>query len=135
MSVTLNSIAAQSGDFITRLIGGAVISAGASGDLVTLTPPSGQRVRLTHLSNVAALTESNISVIVGGVDVTGVVSINGGAPTGSSRSVGSFQAYAAGNPPNGNHTHLTGGTDEVVVIRKTTGSTSNDLYYSYQFGE
>ena len=136
MSVSLESVINKKTDFITRSIGGAKILAGASGDLVTLTPPAGQKVRLSNLSNVAGLSETNISVIIGGVDITGVMTLNGGAPNATSVfSVGSYQAYSAGDPPRGNYKSFTGGTDEVVIVRKTTGSLSNDLFYGYQFGE
>ena len=123
--------------FSTKLVGWALIPAGSSGagtSLVTLTPPSGQRVILTHLSTKPAQTESNMGVTVGGVDVTGSISVKGDLPSGASISVGSYLPYTAGIPPSNNHRQIYGGTDEVVVIRKT-GVTVNDLYYSYIIGE
>lgn len=136
MSETLDSITKKNVDFVTRSISGGSISAGATGDVITLTPPTGQRVVLTHLSTTAGVSESNISVLIGGLDVTGVVSISGSSPAPlATLSVGSYQPYAAGNPPSNNHRQLAGGTGEPIVVRKNSGTTVNTLFYSYQFGE
>ena len=134
MSETLSAIVKTGGDFITRAAAGGTIAIGVTGDL-TLTPPSGQRVRLTHLSTTSGSQQSGMSVLIGGVDITGVVSIKGDAPvyTGT-LSIGSYQAYTAGSPPNANHSQFTGSIDEPVIIRKNAGNTTVTIYYGYEFG-
>ena len=135
MSEKLSSVIEAGGDFITRSVSGGSVSSGSSGDIITLTPPADQRIRLTHLSTVSGVQENNISIFVGADDVTGVVSIKGDAPTYTGQiSIGSYQPYAAGNPPSANHRQLTFGKNEVVVIRKNTGTTTNTVYYGYEAG-
>jgi len=113
------------------------ITSGASGTMVTLSPPSGQKVRLTALGMVATTTETGITVQVNSVDAvdskvlvgTNATTANGfliapGIPNGIGASeVGS--AY----PP------IVGGIDEDITIIKDTGSTAADIIYGYQFGE
>jgi hypothetical protein len=136
MSETLGLVSNKNIDFVTRAIGGGTISAGASGDVITLTAPAGQRVMLTHLSTTAGVGEAGISVFIGGVDVTFSITINGSLPNSNTTlSVGSYQPYAAGVPPISNHKSLTGKKDEVIIVRKLSGSTVNTLYYAYQYGE
>lgn len=137
MSETLNSIVGKRNDFATRAIGGGTVSSGASGVILTLTPPTGQRVRLTHLSttdNVFA-SEGVISVFFDSVKVVNQVTLYGYEPTFGSFSVGSFQDYAAANPPIGNFKYFTGAVDEVLTVDKAIGNTTFDVYYGYEFGE
>ena len=137
MSELLSTIVESGGDFITRSVGGSSIANGVTGTILTLTPPSGQRVKLTHLSTTAAAgAQVGISVIIGGVSVVSVLSVDGGSPQapGSRFSVGSFQAYGVGNPPSGNHLQFTGKIDEVLTIEKNAGATTTTLYYGYEYG-
>ena len=136
MSELLSSITGKQNDFATRLMGGGTISIG--GILATITPPTGQRVRLTHLSTAPGNVEAGIVVAFGGVDVI-LGSVNGASPTRTGNlyySVGSYQPYAAGDPPMQNWDYFTGDTDEVLTIRQQTSTpTLNLIYYGYQFGE
>ena len=136
MSILLSAVM-SGGDFVSRLIGSGSIPAATSSasPLLTLTPPSGQRVRLTHLSTQAGDVQTGISVDFGTTTVISNSAISGATPTFGSRSVGSFQPYAAGVPPQGNVIYLTGKTDEAVVITLGAGSTAEIIYYGYEYGE
>ena len=134
MSDKLSAIVKTGGDFITRAASGGTIASGFTGDL-TLTPPSGQRVRLTHLSTVSGSQQAGMSVLIGGVDITGTVSVKGDAPTHTGQiSIGSYQPYTAGNPPSANLSQITGNIGDTIVIRKGAGNTTVTIYYGYEFG-
>ena len=135
MSVTLSSVFPSGGDFITRSASGGSISSGNTGTLVTLTPPSGQRVRLTHLSTTSGSTQAGISVAVGSNTLINALTVSGGTPNAASRfSLGNFQPYAAGDPPFGNYKQFTGKVGEALTIVKNAGNTSQTIYYGYEFG-
>ena len=135
MSKTLNSVMSAGRDFITRSAGGSLISSGQTGTLLTLTPPAGQRVKLTHLSTLSGSIQSGISVIIGGSTVINALTVDGGSPNSASKfSLGRYQPYAAGDPPFGNYSQFTGRTDEVLTITKNAGNTTTVLYYAYEFG-
>ena len=134
MSEKLNTIVGKQNDFATRLIGGGSISSGVINTILTLTPPAGQRVRLTHLSTASGTNQLSISITIGGVTVIAFGSVNGSDPSLGGFSIGSYQPYAAGNPPNGNYKYFTGATDEVLNIISSNVTTTT-IYYGYQFGE
>ena len=135
MSKVLNSIVGDSSDFSTRAIGGGTIAAGVTGTILTLTPPTGQRVRFTHLSTTAGVSQAGISVLFAAESVISEDVINGGAPNAGSISVGSFQEYAAAAPPSGNYLFWTGKADEALTVVKNAGNTAQIIYYGYEFGE
>ncbi len=136
MSETLSTITAKKNDFATRLMDGGTVSIGSNGTLITLTPPSGQRVRLTHLSTTAGsgFQEIGVTVLFGSTVVVNH-NINGSVPSANGYSVGSYQPYAAAAPPQRNYTHWTGAEDEVLTVVKNTGNTVYEIFYGYQFGE
>ena len=137
MSILLGAVMGGGGDFISRSSGGGNIPAGASSatPLLTLTPPSGQRVRITHRSTQAGNVQTGISVTFGTAAVISNSAISGATPNSGARSVGSFQPYAAGLPPHGNVIYLTGKTDEAAVVTLGVGSTAEVIYYGYEYGE
>jgi hypothetical protein len=120
---------------VARSVGDGVINSGATGNILTLTPPAGQRVRLTHLSTSSAAGNSGgIIISIGGVDINTVIDINGAAPD-LGMSIGAYHNYAAGNPPSKNFKSITGGEDEVLIIRMSAGASAKNIYYGYIFGE
>jgi len=136
MSELLGSIVGGGGAFASRAANADIISAGVTGTILTLTPPDGQRVKLTHLSTDVAVEQSGISVVFGTTTVVSEKILAGGQPRGPLRfSVGTFQAYAAGAPPNGNYPAMTGKINEVLTITKNAGNTAQDIYYGYEYGE
>lgn len=136
MSETLGSVSpGLTAALITRFIGNGVVNAGATGNILMLTPPNGQRVRITNLCTdaLAAGGSGNIIISIGGVDITSAIEINGAEPD-LGMSVGAYHDYAAGNPPNKNFKTITGDTDEEIVIRMSSGSLTRKIYYGYIFG-
>ena len=125
-------------EFTALEANGGSIGAGASGDILTITPPTGQRVRLTHLSttDIDTAFELFITVSFGLVDIISMGFLYGHAPITGRFSVGSYQPYSYANPapPSGNFEYFTGATDEALVVSKS-GSTENTIYYGYEFGE
>ena len=143
MIVLLNS-SVHVNSFNSKASGSGVILSGNLGNILTLTPPAGQRVRITHLSikvGDAPANLNNVKISFGGTDVAGVGFISGEFPSGTSPSgmifsIGSYFSYAAGNPPFNNHEYFTGGTDEVFILSMPPALTNLvNFYYSYQFGE
>ena len=135
MSETLSAIVKTGGDFITRAASGSVIGSGVTGVLRIITPPTGQRVRLTHLSTTAGANQTGISINIGAETVIDQLDLDGDSPTATVKfSVGNYQPYAAGNPPASNYKQFTGGKNEDVVISKNAGNTTTSIYYGYEFG-
>ena len=119
---------------VTKFYSGAQqISSGVSGDILTLTPPAGQRVRLVSLNSNAGGNEPGITISVGAVDV--ITSLNliqnaGAASNGNFVINGGTRTSGA---PNGLDS-LLGEIDEVIVVKKDAGSTANIINYAYAFG-
>lgn len=119
------------GGFVTRFVSGIqVITSGASGDILTLTPPSGQKVMVTDF--VATALETGLTVTIDGSDI-----ITGQSTRGfSSTNVGEFGVGLTQSSGSvGGQVPITGGTDEVIVFKKDAGSTGVNINYQYQFGE
>ena len=137
MSELLSSVVGGGGGFITRFAGsGSIASGTAAGTLLTLTPPSGQKVRLTHLSTGSAtLAQVGITVSFDAVDVVSAGNVHGEDPAPGSFSVGSYYPYAGAEPPAGNHLWFTGKANEVLTIVKNAGATNRKLFYGYEYGE
>jgi len=137
MSATLSTIIETGGDFITRAAAGGTIAASSpTGVILTLDPPAGQRVRLTHLSTSAAgSAQVGITVLFGSDTVIDAQELDGDTPNQATKfSIGNYQAYAAGAPPFTNYHQFTGKTDETLTIVKNTGATIATIYYGYEYG-
>ena len=134
----INSLPIKNGEFSALSAVSGIIASGVTGDILTVTPPAGQRVRLTHLSTGAGFDQNGISILFGTTTVLSEKFISGPAPDIGAQerfSIGKYQPYAAGIPPNGNHPFITGKVDEALVINKNSGNTTRDIYYAYEFGE
>ena len=132
------SIPIKRGEFVALFAGSGVVANNSPiGNLVTLTPPPGQRVRVTNLStipNVGIPLISQVQLTFGTTEVFDG-GISGSDPDRVGRvSIGSYQDYPAGDPPLGNHKHITGKINEVFTV-DTTKITEQALYYAYEFGE
>ena len=135
MSALLSTIVKNGGDFITRSASGGTIGAGVTGTILTLTPPAGQRVRLTHLSTTAGANQVGISVLIGASTLISELDLDGDSPNTTAKfSVGNYQSYAAGTPPVSNFHQFTGKTDEALTIVKNAGNTTVTIYYGYEYG-
>ena len=131
------SIPIKRGEFVALFGASGSINAGAaSGTILTISPPSGQRVRVTNLSTAAGVNQASISILFDTTTVLSNKTISGGTPVASDArfSIGSYQDYAAGTPPSGNHPFITGKLNEPLVL--SAGSiTTQIIYYAYEFGE
>lgn len=126
------SIPIKRGEFVALSASSGVVTPPTFPNVV-ITPPSGQRVRLTHLSTPSSGGETGVNVSFGAAIILNNVTLSGSVPTAGAYSVGSYQPYATGTPPWGNHEYVTGKTDEVLTIAKG-GASLNGIYYAYEFG-
>ena len=125
-SELLSSIAGGSGGtFLAKFASGVLgVGAGATGAYITLTPPSGQRVKLTLLH--AGANQTNLTTVtVGGNAV--VTSLN--LRTEGTASTTGYKI--GGNVPIDDF--IVGDIGEVLEI-STDVATSSTTYYAYQFG-
>ncbi len=139
MSELLSS-AFSGGGFATRLASTGIILAGSTGTVLTLTPPAGQKVRLTALSQDPTYEQAGISILFDSTEVITEGRLRSAAPEGTNSttkdfSVGSYFPYSGSIPPVGNFLHFTGKQDEELIITKTAGGTGQNIYYAYEFGE
>lgn len=135
MSELLGS-AFSGGEFTPRAAISGNLTPPLFGDILTITPPAGQKVRLTHLSTATPSDESGISVSFGASVLVSALALTGDNPSSGTRfSVGNYQPYAAATPPAGNFQYFTGKTDEPLIINKDIGGTSVTIYYGYEIGE
>ncbi len=65
MSDLLTSIVGGGGAFVAREAASGFLNSGVTGTILTLTPPAGQRVQLTHLSTDTGFEQTGISVVFG----------------------------------------------------------------------
>ena len=128
---TLSSIVGGT-EFITRFVSTVqTIAATSSGDILTLTPPSGQKVKLNGLVSIG--TETGITITIAGSNVITsktLASQNTGLNDHfciRGNIISSGELSTAGD--------IVGGVDEELVIKKDSGSTALDIKYNYQFGE
>ena len=122
------------GSFNTRFISGwQTVASGVTGDLITLTPPTGQKVKLVSLIPATMVTaQSGISISVNGVDVITTKILGSNATVVNSFVIGFSDAD--GTAP-GRHPHVIGDIDEEIKVVKNAGTTSSLLQYAYEFGE
>lgn len=129
----------EGGGFVTRFISPVVNAPVGTGDVIAITPPAGQKVRVVYLrSSNTAGTSNNIEMRVAGVAVKARGNISpfqGGNLThgdpngwniggGSNSTVGISESLA----------YIEGAVDEVVTGH-CSGAMSQSLNYMYMFGE
>jgi hypothetical protein len=122
------------GTFVPSLISGTLtIAAGVSGTIFTITPPTGERARLTSVSSNS--TETNTQLSVGGVAIISSKSLMQVPSLAGSYCV----SVAGGNDTVYNMTGLidgiTGGINEAIVFSLTSGSTAGIIRYAYMTGK
>ncbi len=115
------------GGFVTKFASPLIIvSSGATGTFVTLTPPAGQKVRVNALAGSARQT--NLTTIdIGGITAVSAVNLEGEnlQPNTANEFKISFNGAL--------HNYIEGGIDEVIEF-KTDVATSSNTIYAYQFG-
>ena len=118
-----------SGGFLVKFASANInLGAGATGTIITLTPPAGQKVRLTGLMTNAGTDPISLTTInIGGVAVVTAVKL--AKNTAGPEIANGFRIGY--NQPNQHF--LEGDIDEVIDIITDIG-TSQIIGYSYQFG-
>lgn len=121
------------GSFTPTFFSGTLqVAAGASGTLLTITPPAGKKVRLMGLC-CATNTEANITVSTDTGVVVGPLTLS----IGSGSSIGHFAVasnLSIGGAPSTNGIPYIDSLS-ALIIQKTSGSTTNAINYSYAFGD
>ena len=122
----------SSGAFVPTFISPtATISAGASGSIITLTPPSGERARLTSL--VSNRTDNIVTVSVGGVNIISSKALGTDAANTNLFIIASGGSQTYLNQNNGLIREIMGGVNEQIIVIRS-GSTTANIKYAYQFG-
>jgi len=125
-------IIVEGAGFATRFASTAItLGSGQSSTFITLTPPSGQKVRLTALQ-LSANSETNISVDIGSETVITTKTLVATTPNAANQF---FIGQLGSSSRSGTYLWLTGKVDEVITVTKTSGSTANTVQYAYEFGE
>lgn len=111
------------------------IASGSSGTLLTLTAPAGKKVRLTSLGCLAGFSETNITVTTDTGAVVTALTLQG-SPTNAigSFAVGQMSVTTGGGSPSFVPIDYIDSIS-TIIITKTVGSTANDIYYSYAYGD
>lgn len=124
MSELLSSITGGGGVFVAKASYPVeIISSGATGTIKTLTPPTGQRIKVTGLVSNTAMT-SLTTITVGGAVVVSAVILEG-----TSGNAASSNEYVILDGMN----EITGEVDEAFVF-STNVATSNNIELMYQEG-
>ena len=94
--ITIAALNGSEGGFVTKHISGVIsIVSGSSGTLTTITPPSGQKARLTYLSLVST-EQPNIDIKIGGVAVATGLTIRRSTTGYTASSGGQFKIGSIG---------------------------------------
>ena len=134
--IIINIAGAGEGFVADETSGMLLLSSGASGDIITLTPPSGKRVRLESLYSTG--DEAIITVTVGAATVVNSLTLTtNAAPTLASGefTVGNTGSSGGNGGASTNQYLLTKNSNDTIVITKDTGSTGTIIYYSYSYGD
>lgn len=133
MTIKLSSKGGSGGQPAIRTLSGLkTIAAGASGTILSLTPPAGQRAAITALTCDSLV--GNIDIEIGGNPIVTGLTLAASAQTIADRyCLNSITQSTTGSV---RETYpIWGGIDETIEIKVSTGSTANIIRYSYQFGE
>jgi len=115
---------------VRSVSGSQSIASGVTGELVKITAPAGQLVRLHSLS-VGNNTQPGMSIGVDGEIVVGVDNINNGTLTMSGFHIS--RGFVGTSVTSGqNHVSELIGDD--ITINKNAGNTVESVNYAYEFG-
>ena len=130
MTIKLSSKGGGGGQFKSTFFSGRkTVSSGAAGDFLIITPPSGQKVKLTGLASGGA--EDDINITVGSTLVVNSLRLFSSTPPGVDNFVIGDNVGLAGSA--GNTQYIMGDLDESITINKVA-ATANNIAYSYEFG-
>ncbi len=138
MTIKLNDFGGSGASFIPTYHSGLQeIAVGQSGTILTLTPPTGERVRMTMFSPEYGRTVEDLQLNLDGSQIcvgdctsecvaTGDWCVSAPGAANDTPQNGFFSGYIPG---------LMGGVDEVITVVVTGVDTAQLLYYGYQTGE
>lgn len=114
---------------LSDFTGAQTVASGASGDVLTITPPSGKSAVLAGLA-ADTLQETGVTITVGTRTFVSSKTLTSGIADSSGEfNIGSLSVTATSQNP-GNIQMLIGRPDEVIRVTKDTGSTANIINYS-----
>jgi hypothetical protein len=135
MSELLSSIVGGGGGFVVKSASGALSlpNTQPAGDILVITPPIGQRVKLTTLVK-QGLTQAGYTITVGSTVVVNNLTLTDEIdnPVAGSFLVGSTPVFQNNYGSRG-ITEILGGVDEAITVN-SANITNSKIYYSYQFG-
>ena len=105
--------------------GSQLISSGATGDIISITPPLGQRVRIVSLYSLSVLQTNTLTLNIAGDPV---ISFRLDKQTQMSFTVGVLQLGIVSPRVD----FFGGGTDEIVTLT-TDVATSHNTYITYEY--
>ena len=134
------STKAGGGEFKPSFFSGSLtLAAGASGTVISLTPPPGKKVRLSLLTASNTGNENGMTVNVDGVSVISslILTDSRGTSVAGYFYIGGLGAMGgSGTLSNGfGILNLTSEADGSIQIIKDSGSTVQTLVYAYQYGD
>ena len=139
-SISLSGLVGGGGGLVlTTILTPQSVAAGATGDIITITPPAGKRAVLLGLWSQLTTTETNITVSVA------ASSVITGTLAGTGTSAGGALLYKIGTAAaTGNATSFGGPTvdmivaplaDQVITVNKSGGNTANQITYIAAYGD
>lgn len=140
MTIFVGGAAGGGGAFIAKFSSKRLeVLAGATGAFITITPPAGQRARLTTMATDTNSTQNNnIQIEVGGSIVVASGIYRNAPNQNGAYSVGLFQAGNATTLGSDNAVGIVptimGEPDEVIIVRATGAPTDRAMRYSYETG-
>jgi hypothetical protein len=128
--------AVKGGGFRTTFFSGPLqIASGVAGNILTLTAPTGKRVRLVSLVQaVSGAGQVGVSVLVDGNTVVNSMELQGTASKLAGFVLG--QAITPVSTSGGlGATVLLYVEGSVITVNKSGGATTQEINYSYEFGD
>ena len=128
--IIINIAGANEGFIAEDISGTLILAGGVSGDIISLTPPAGKRVRLDMLN--AASDQAGITITTTTDTVIDSLTLTTKASDMSSGDfmVGEFNSGGYNVPY-----ILTKNSNDTIIVSKDAGSTSGVIYYSYSYGD
>lgn len=115
---------------VRSVSGSQTIASGVTGELVKITAPAGQLVRL-HTLFVTNNTQPGMSIGVDGEIVVGIDNINNGSLTMSGFYIS--RGFVGLSITNGEN-HVSELIGNEITINKDGGNTVETVHYAYEFG-
>lgn len=111
------------------------LSSGVTGDIITLTAPAGQLVKLYQLSCKTSGTQTGISVVSDDVTIVDQKELDDFAPLTASGTFVITRGFGSSSATNASAGILTEVIGKEVVIKKNAGNTGIDIEYAYEYGK